>query len=593
MRLLPGNRPARREAVLATAVFFAAACACIVHVALAGLDGVGAFPALLARRGVLHGLSAVAAYGLFRLLLKPPIAIICAGIFLASPALLQDPMRPHDDVATPLLLLALFCLLFPLVRPLGWKRALWAGAAAGAAAGLAANFHAGTLAYAALFIPAAVLFYPGWRWPAWGARGVYVAAFVSCFMALAWPALSAMQTRDAWTEPVVTRFAPVYDARPGVGPGGYRLLHTDRDAEALAVLNAHNQYLDAAAKPVIPGTPGYGAVARDYASRNLLRIFPGDLATRTAAAALRLLDGPRPRLETVEHPVLDTLYRTHAGLMNTLSRGTSYLVPVWLILLGAVRPRLGLLVLYLGVCLAGTAALLPAPHLDVPRAFVPLAGGGAVVQLAWWAWARQPWGTGQHWRYVTQGVLFTAAALVLLLVPFHAARGYQDRQLARLFTAYESAEREAVWPVVDTVNKQRVRLALDPVSLPGGLPEVGPEGFFQVEMLVIAVAPGDAPLSLQFRYTGDAPARDLTWQTTVEGEGVLHLYVPLYNAVWPHPPSAPATWTRFEGLELDAEDLPRLQGMHRLRYAAGYTPLVTVTLGDNWRARRWYQRLSR
>src|SRR5690606_16530700 len=55
-------------------------------------------------------------------------------------------------------------------------------------------------------------------------------------------------------------------------------------------------------------------------------------------------------------------------------------------------------------------------------------------------------------RFVKQGMLFAVAAALLVLVPLHTLRWHQDRQLRALFTAYEAAEREAVWPVVARVD---------------------------------------------------------------------------------------------------------------------------------------------
>ena len=204
-----------------------------------------------------------------------------------------------------------------------------------------------------------------------------------------------------------------------------------------------------------------------------------------------------------------------------------------------------------------------------------------------------------------QGVLFAVAAALLVLVPLHTLRWHQDRQLRALFTAYEAAEREAVWPVVARVDAapesdgKRVLLACAPVTLPEGLPETGPEGFFQVDMLVLEVAPGAGPLPLQFRYRGDTSERDMSWHTATGGADTVHLYVPIYNAVWPDTPDnatwgdLPPAWTRFEGIEVAEADLPRIKGMQRFRYGDAYTPHVAATLGADWREREWYQRFSR
>jgi hypothetical protein len=585
-----------------------------------------AWSALTPLYGVLFGLSAVAAYGLFRLLLNPPIALFCTTLFLISPIQLHYLPRLRDFAKAPFMLFALFCLILLLVRPAGWKRALWTGAAAGAAIGLATGFRAEAVMYLILFIPAVLLFYPGWRWPAWGPRVAAIAAFLLCFMAASWPVLMKFQTYGERTHPFLMGFAHFYDGRLGVDQSDYQLAHTDLDTEALALLNAHNRYLDDAAKPIIYETEGYEAVGDDYFFRNLLWVFPADLATRTAAAALRILDELRPNRDAymprgIDNPFLEPVYRARVWLMDTLFSRTRYVALGLLLLLGTASPRLGFLALYLTFCLAGMASVQFATrhyfHLEV----FPLLAGGLLLLLAWWGCTglrgltdRGKFADARRrildrtvlTRLVTQAAIFVTVAATLVLLPFYGLRWHQDRQLASVFSAYAAAEQETVWPVVASFETGAaapyVRLACDPVTMPEGLPDAGPEGFFQVDVLVVEVATGEQAVRLQFRYAGDRPDRNLTWKADVgvgtDSGDTVKFYAPIFNAVWPDTPDnatwgdLPATWTRFDGIEIAASDLPRIRGMKRFRYGDAYTPLVAVSLGAS-KDGPWYQRFSR
>lgn len=592
--------------------------------------------------GLLYGLSAVAAYGLFRLLLHPAIAVFCTALFVMSPVQLHYLPRLRDFAKAPFMLFALFCLLLLLACPKGWKRALWTGAAAGAAVGMATGFRAEAVLYLVVFAPAVVLFYPGWRWPAWAPRAVAIAAFLLCFLAAGWPVLMKFQTYGERTHPFLMGFGNFYDGRLGVDNDLYQVAESDLDTEALAMMNAHNQYLDSAAPPIIYETPGYEAVGDDYFLRNLLWKLPGDLAARTAAAALRILDELRPNRNAfmprgITNQFLEPVYRVRVWLMDTLFSRTRYAALALIVLLGAFQPRLGLLALYLMFCLAGMASVQFATRHYFHLEFIPLLPGGLLLQLAWMACelagrktrvrVRDALRERAWWiARLGNGAGFSLAAFALVMAPLFALRWHQDRQLHALFMDYESAERDTVWPAVVAatavdgehgVDGKRVLLACDPVTLPGGLPEAGPEGFYQVDMLVIELAPSEQPLRLQFRYAGDTSERDLSWHTTVapaatdtgvEGardggeeavNDLIRLYVPVYNAVWPDTPDnatwgeLPPTWTRFEGLELAAEDLPRLKGMHHFRYAAGYTPLIAAVLREGWESQPLYQRFVR
>jgi len=567
--------------------------------------------------GLLYGLSAVAAYGLFRLLLNPPIALFCAALFLISPIQLHYLVRLRDFAKAPFMLFALFCLLLMLVYPKGWKRALWCGAAAGAAIGLATGFRAEAVMYVILFVPAVLLFYHGWRGPAWGARLAACGAFLVCFLAASWPVMMQFQTYGERTHPFLMGFGVFYDERLGVDNPIYQVAQSDLDTEALAMHNAHNQYLDSAAPAIIYETPGYETVGDDYFFRNLLWTLPGDLATRTAAASLRMLDELRPNPRDymprwITNRFLEPLYQARVWLMDTIFSRTRYVALGLVLVLGALSPRLAFLMLYLMFCLAGMASVQFATrhyfHLEV----IPLFLGGALLYLVWRvctlvrkserAWLAERLGSRTWWlARLKYGVVFSAVGTALVLSTFWGLRWHQDQQLRTLFTAYETAERDAVWPAVASVaGGDKVRLSCDPVTIPEGLPEVGPEGFFQVELLVIEMARTEHAMPLVFRYAGDTSERDLSWHTNVAvGDDTVRYYVPIYNAVWPETPDSaawgelPPTWTRFEGIEMNTSDLTQLKGMHRFRYAAGYTPLVMAVLEKGWETTGLYQRFTR
>ncbi|MCF6284235.1 MAG: hypothetical protein L3K26_03485, partial [Candidatus Hydrogenedentes bacterium] len=474
--------------------------------------------------GVLFGLTAVAAYALFRLLLNPAVAVFCTTLFVMSPVQLHYLPRLRDFAKAPFMLLALFCLVLLLAYPKGWKRALWTGALAGACIGLATGFRAEAVMYLVLFVPAVLLFYPGWHWPTWGARFLTITAFLVCFVVAAWPVIMKFQTYGERTHPFLMGFAEIYDGRLGVDNETYQVAQRFLDAEALAQLNAHNQFLNASAKPIIYETEGYEAVGDDYFVRNLLWKLPGDLATRTNASALRILDelrgGGMPR--GISHRFLESLYSGRAWLMDTLFSRTRYVALALLLLLGALSPRLGLLVLYLLFCLAGMASVQFATRHYFHLEFISLLVGGAVLHLLWLGvtllhsetrvrvrenYLTRAWLTGR----LKAGLSFAVVALLLVLLPWQILRWHQDRQLTALFSDYESAETETVWPTIVSQDDGRVRLACGPITLAGGLPETGPEGFFPVDMLVVELAPGDTPINLRFASTGDPPTHALDW----------------------------------------------------------------------------------
>lgn len=567
--------------------------------------------------GLLHGLSAVAAYGLFRLVMRPPVALFCAALFLISPIQLHYLPRLRDYAKAPFMIFALFCLLLLLTRPGGTRRALWTGAGAGIAIGLATGFRAEAVMYLFLFVPAVLLFYPGWRWPAWPPRVAAVVAFLGCFLLASWPVMMQFQTYGERTHPFLMGYGQFFDGRLGVDNPAYQIAQTDLDVEALAMHNAHSQYLDSAAKPIIYETPGYESVGDDYFFRNILGVFTGDLATRTAAAALRTVDELRPAPDSwmprqLTNQFLDRLYRARSWLMETLFSRSRYVALGLFLILGALSPRLGLLSLYLAFCLAGMASVQFAArhyfHLEV----IPLFLGGALLHFAWRGCllvrradreAFRAWcGGWAEWRRRgVRGALFALGSGALVLLPLWGLRWHQDRQMHALFTAYEASEREPVWPTIAQIDADSVLLHCAPVTLPEGLPAAGPEGFFQVDMVAIEIAPGDTGVPLRFRYTGDTSERDLSWHTTARapGDEPTTLYVPLYNAVWADTPDLaawgdlPPRWSRFDGIEVARIDLARITGMSRFRYAAGYTPLITAVLQPGWETTRLYQTFTR
>ena len=569
--------------------------------------------------GVLFGLSAAAAYGLFRLVLNPPIALFCGALFLISPIQFHYLPRLRDFAKAPFMLVALYCLLLLVLYPKGNKRALWTGALAGACIGMATGFRAEAVMYLVVFLPAVILFYPGWRWPTWVPRAVAMAAFLVCFLLAGWPVLMKFQTYGERTHPFLMGFAEIYDGRLGVENDTYQVAHRFLDAEALAQMNAHNLYLDAEAKPIIYETPGYEAVGDDYFFRNLLWKFPGDLATRTYASGLRILDELRPSPNVfmprgITHRFLEPLYAGRSWLMDTLFSRTRYVALALLLVLGALSPRLGFMVLYLFFCLAGMASVQFATRHYFHLEWIPLLLGGALIQILWLALR----GLGREKRsqfraqYLTRtwmvthgksGVLFALATTLLVLVPWQALRWHQDRQLTHLVTALEEASTKAVWPTVAGFRAGQVLLNCKPITLDGGLPDVGPEGFFQVDMLVVEVKRGSEAFVLSFDYAADHPERNLSWAVEIAPqagtEETIRYYAPVYNAVWPDTPDNDSwddvgvAWTRFEGVRVAEKDLPQIVAMERLEVAPGYSPLITLAVAPDWASRPLYQQFVR
>jgi hypothetical protein len=211
----------------------------------------------------------------------------------------------------------------------------------------------------------------------------------------------------------------------------------------------------------------------------------------------------------------------------------------------------------------------------------------------------RPWLTA----HVKRGLVFGAAAGLLVAVPWMALRWHQDRQMKDLFAAYAAAELETVWPTIAAVEHDMVRLACGPLTPEAGLPVVGPEGHFEVDMIVAEFEPGETPIPIDFVYTGDTPDRNISWRTTIQpverDAAVTRYYFPVYNAVWPETPDnlswndVDVPWTRFDGIALHAKDLPRLRGLQRFKYAAGYTPLLTAVLEPGWEERPLYQQFVR
>lgn len=250
----------------------------VTGVSWEAVDGVAA---------AMMGLSAVFIYGILRLCLPAPLALLltAASVRPALPYL----MYLRDLSKAPFILGALFVAGLVVLRPLR-RGALWAiMAAAGAWLGIGYGFRPDVLIALPLVAAAALFFRPGPLSATWRDGVAAVLLLCATFLAAASPVLVAFggEMGSCHWHFAVLGLSDEHAAALGVGPGPVSWLSQYEDGMARRAITSYSARADFGA------LTGFCTPAYDVAGRtmflDILSTFPADFLARTAAAARHVL----------------------------------------------------------------------------------------------------------------------------------------------------------------------------------------------------------------------------------------------------------------------------------------------------------------
>ena len=541
-----------------------------------------AWSALIPLYGILYGVAAASLYGLFRLGMGRVWASAGVLLLVVSPVQLNNLVRLRDYAKAPFLLGALFLMALLVARPLSRRARLGVCAAGGLWLGVGLGFRMDVSVALPAFAMCVLVFLSGPLRRTWPDRVLGVLLLAGGYMALGAPMLAA-QGGSAKYHYFLMGQAEIYDQRLGVGGAPYQAVHRYFDSEALAVVQAHAYNTRGKPQHYDFFTPEHDAMGREVV-RRMLHMFPADQMTRALAAIVRTVDelgsgedNAAPR--EITNTFVRRLYVLHARLLGLLTRYGRYAIAAALLLLAAHRLRLAFAAFFLVLYFAGYGAIQFASrhyfHMQFlslwPVLFLAAAGvhgmTAAHVSAARARW-RQP---AAMMPALCRMLVFAGVAVTAAAAPLWGLRWIQDQRVGTLLRQYDALPTEPL----DTVAVPRGEQVL--VTAPS-LPQLPPPGerYFSFELLVAEfdTSGGDTP----FMVVGDGNMHEnaITWGGVLprSGSGTTRVYFPAYAALWD---KAGRSWSRFAGIELAPEHVPRLVRVGRATKPEDLPLLLTVT----------------
>ncbi len=555
------------------------------------------WPALSILFALLYGLTALAAYGLFRLLMRRSLAIAFTLVFCTSALQLAYLQWLRDYGKVPLIFGLVFLLGILVARPWKTRPLLGLATAYGVIAGIGLGCRDDMMVMLPLFPVALLCFAPGpWKSvykPKLGA----IALMFFAFLLSAAPILFFRAQIGACTgDHVYLGLLDRCTGRLGVGGAPYHFGGPYSDTLMIHVTQNYAQRVLGWAQ-----APAWYSLDYDRAGttllKDLLNHFPADFATRACAAVWRVLDGflptqPNPAPGKLLNPSFAVFFHIHYTLLKALACFGRYQVLAALLVLAARNWRHGLLALMLGLYLLGLSAVQFNLRHHVHWAIVGLLATGYLSEqtLQWIAQARngQYLSPRNEWRQWAKGPV-AMVIVTLLLIPssLWILRVSQQGRVEQLLGAYDQLPVRPLQPATKPTGKGLTQLSIPAFAQ---METVPPDRQTWPAHTALLALDFEGPLEetpLRIQYTpevagSDHPGTDLSWTVKTpalrSGEQI-RAYIPVYYA----------SYSRFDGIVLPENAATNLRAVQGVDDESALPPLlVFAMLRPDWKAQPLY-----
>jgi hypothetical protein len=531
--------------------------------------------------GALFGAVAALTYGVLRLAMSRPIALLALVPSVTSTTNFMQVPQLRDYAKGPFLLAAILIMGIVVLGPTDSRRAIVWSVVAGAVLGLGFGFRTDVvIALLPFAITLAVLVPPP---VPIRARIAAIAVLLTSFVIVAVPVLRGLSQGGNNGHVMLLGLVADFDGPLRIEPSRYEF--GGRYVDSLAFSTIDSYAIRVEGRPIDGTSRQYERAAGAYLAE-IGATFPGDVLTRIAAAIRTVtkyfLDSSLYPPVQVQSESIRSAYRLRARVLWRLGQIAFLAVAAAAVAISASSPRAAWLIVLVMVGFAGASAIQFHERHFFYLQFVPWCAFGLLAQ------------TALDWRQVAQTVTSRHIARALIFLALVAgiaggaiglARLYQQRTAVRLFERYEAAPRS---PLTLARTPAAGRVLIGPrdwlEALPAGLPPIETR-FIAVRLRDDLCGPGSLPVTI--RYDGRRRDADLSESINVrlrpDALPSTTLFVVAYD--WP------GDYIRFRGIEVAADreqcvaDLSRVEGLER-------TPLLlTTVLGAGWREERLYQRL--
>lgn len=517
--------------------------------------------------GMLFGVVIALAYGICRLGMGRPVAVVCALGLATSYIHLTNLPHLRDYAKAPFTLALVFILGVLVTRPVRRNLLLALAVAYGAVLGIGYGFRTDFLVNVPVFVLAVFAFVDGGLTRNLVLKASAAAVFFATFMLVSWPATSTVYQQGGcqWHVSLLGLQAPFDDALH-VARAPYDFGYAYSDGYIAQTVNGYAARMDPSSATIPFCSHEY-----DVQSGRLLRAivfaFPADLITRAYGSVLQVAELPFLSWASPMPGWATGLYETREAVLRPRIGWGVYLGAASLVLVSLTSVRLGLFLLFFVAYFGGYPAIQFQERHHFHLEFITWWAAGFVVHQAiakTWLLRQSLPAFAPAARSVARAAAFSALTAAVIVVSLVIARQYQHGQVVALLGLYVEAPRT-------------------PLEVPGGaLPGISPREWPQLLEVDLDQARCGRNPSVTFRYAAGVLNSDLSRTVTIDRltrvSGVTRIFQPVFE--------------NYQGLEVSDSREGCFAGAFHVRAPAPLPVLLGATLPPGWQSAPLYQRLA-
>ena len=516
--------------------------------------------------GLLFALSIALAYGIFRLALRWPFALMAAGALAISSMHLLNLPHLRDYAKTPFTLALVLVLGLLVTRPWRAKALLLLAALYGLVLGVGYGFRTDFLISVPILPIVVFCFLDGPLLGRLPLKAAATAIFLATFTVVSWPITSAVYEKGGcqWHVALLGLQSP-FDPHLRIEPGPYDFGHAYSDAYIDRTVNGYRWRMTPSAAALTFCSREYDGVSGQYL-QTIATTFPADLLARSYASVLQIVELPFRNFLAPMADWFTPIYHVRSWVLRPDHRWGFWFAALAIWVTAAAHLRLAAVLLFLLVYFGG----YPAIQFQERHYF-------HLEFMGWWAIAfvsqsvvTAPGAIRRYWpdwptfaRAAVRSALVLAAVAVGAGLVLVTARWYQGRQVARLLDAYLAAPKLAVDPPLGPL----------PVLPAAEWPQL-------LEVSVNRAGCGDSG-TLTFRYDKVDVNQDFTRTIALDHgsgvDGTTTIFMPVFE--------------RYSGLEASGGERC-VTTVRRINDLKPFPLLLGAILPPGWQSRPLYQRLA-
>lgn len=517
--------------------------------------------------GMLFGIVIAIAYGICRLGIGRPAAVVCALGLATSSIHLTNLPHLRDYAKAPFTVALVFILGVLVTRPVRRNLLLALALAYGAVLGIGYGFRTDFLVNVPVFVLAVFAFVDGGLTKNLILKTSAAAVFAATFMLVSWPAASTVYQQGGcqWHVSLLGLQAPFDDALH-VARAPYDFGYAYSDGYIAQTVYGYGARMDPSAAALQFCSHEY-----DVQSGRLLRAivlaFPADLITRAYGSVLQVAELPFLSWASPLPGWATSLYEMREAVLRPRIGWGVYLGAASLLMVSLCSVRLGLFLLFFVAYFGGYPAIQFQERHHFHLEFITWWAAGFVVHQA----IAKSWLLGKGvpaWApavgSVARAAAFSALTVAVIVVSLIGARRYQHGRAVALLGSYVDA-------------------AKAPLDVPGGaLQGIAPREWPQLLEVDLDQARCGRNPSVTFRYAAGVMNSDLSRTVTIDRltrtSGVTRIFQPVFE--------------NYLGLEVSDRRDGCLAGAFRVLSPEPLPVLLGATLPPGWQSSPLYQRLA-